>query len=119
MLMAVTAYTDAQLLRDFRDLFRLTPEEAAATGISAEMWLAIENGTKGEADRPGLEAKLKQLRALMDVVGAMPYSTARTWALTPLPDYQGKSPRDLILSGIFGVGALLTHLGSQTEQIAL
>ena len=59
MLMAVTAYTDAQLLRDFRDLFRLTPEEAAATGISAETWLTIENGIKGEADRPGLEAKLK------------------------------------------------------------
>jgi hypothetical protein len=91
MSMAVTAYTDAQLLRDFRDLFRLTPEEAAATGISAETWLAIENGAKGGAHRPGVEGKLQQLRALMDVVGAMPYSTARAWALTPLPDYQGRA----------------------------
>lgn len=46
MARALTAepQTDAELLRDFRDLFRLTLDEVDRTGISRRTWARIESG---------------------------------------------------------------------------
>jgi hypothetical protein len=112
--MAVTTYTDAQLLRDFRDLFRISLEEVDRLGISRRTWTRIE-AAEERAHTRGVEQKIAQIRDLMALVGTMPYSQARAWAVAPLPGRRGKSPRSLILSGLLGLGGLLTDLHSRDD----
>src|SRR3989442_6371895 len=59
MVRALTAepQADADLLRDFRDLFRLTLDEVAGTGISRRTWARIEAG-EGRDYAPTVRAKV-------------------------------------------------------------
>jgi len=59
--------------------------------------------------------KIAQIRDLMGLAGTMPYSRVRAWALESLPGRRGKTPRTLILSGLLGLGGLLTDLQNQDD----
>jgi hypothetical protein len=113
--MTVVTYTDAQLLSDFRDLFRLTLDEVEATGISRSTWARIEQGLE-TSHRPGVEKRLHVIRLLMQQIGQMPYRDAREWAVQPLPR-RTKSPRDLVTSSLFGLNTLLRHLAAQHDFV--
>jgi len=112
--MTITTYTDAQLLRDFRDLFRISLDEVERLGISRRTWTRIE-AREEHTHTAGVDKKIAQIRDLMGLVGKTPYSRARAWALEPLPGRRGKTPRTLILSGLLGLGGLLTDLHSQDD----
>lgn len=117
--MATITSTDAQLLQDFRALFRLSLEDIdpKTIGISRSTWARIESDVE-HAHTPGVTKKIAQIRALMDIVGIMPYQEARRWAVSALPDRRRTTPRALILRSPFGLGGLLTELHAQDEQIA-
>ncbi|HKV43350.1 MAG TPA: hypothetical protein VJT32_01535 [bacterium] len=114
--MATTTRTDADLLRDVRDLFRLTLDDVARTGISRRTWIRIEQGDVHELS-PGVRARLAQLRAFMEIVGQMPYTTARDWAIRPLRTMGGKTPRDLVQTPT-GLAYLIARLKSRGELVA-
>jgi hypothetical protein len=113
--MSTVVQTDADLLRDFRDLFRLTLDEVDPTGISRSTWARIEQGVE-TSHRPGVAKRIEVIRRLMERVGQMPYREARTWAVQPLPRSR-KSPRDLITAGLFGINEVLRHLASQHDFV--
>ncbi len=113
--METRVQTDADLLRDFRDLFRLTLDEVDATGISRSTWARTEQGIE-TSHRPGVAKRIEVIRRLMERVGQMPYREARAWAIQPFPR-RGKSPRDLIMAGLFGINEVLRHLASQRDFV--
>ncbi len=113
--MEMRVQTDADLLRDFRDLFRLTLDEVDATGISRSTWARIEQGLE-TSHRPGVAKRIEVIRRLMEQVGRIPYREARVWAIQPLPR-RGKSPRDLIAASLFGINEVLRHLASQRDFV--
>ncbi len=114
--MVTTTRTDADLLRDIRDLFRLTLDDVAGTGISRRTWIRIEQGGAHEPS-PGVRARLAQLRVLMEIVGQMPYTAARAWAVRPLRTMGAKTPRDLIQTPT-GLAYLISRLKSRGEFVA-
>lgn len=116
MVMAVSTYTDAQVLRDFRDLFALTLEDVEAQGISRATWARIEQGLE-VGHRPGVAKRIETIRALMEQVGKMSYREARGWANRPLRG-RGKSPSDLVKSSIFGLNTIRRHLAAQQDFVA-
>lgn len=116
MTMATVTYTDAAVLRDFRDLFRLTLEEVEATGLSRSTWARIEAGDESDR-REGVQKRLRVFRNLLSLVGKMSYTEARAWAVRPLP-HRKKTPRDIILSGISGSNYLIAALVGREETVA-
>lgn len=113
--MVTITYTDAAVLRDFRDLFRLTLDEVEATGLSRSTWARIEAGDTADR-RPGVVKRLAVFRTLLTYVGRMSYTEARAWAVRPLP-HRKKTPRDIILSGLGGSNYLIHELVGQVEQV--
>jgi hypothetical protein len=113
--MATRVQADADLLRDFRDLFRLTLDEVDATGISRSTWARIEQESE-TSHRPGVAKRIEVIRRLMEQVGQMPYREARAWAIRPLPR-RGKSPRDLISTSLFGINEVLRYLASRDDFV--
>jgi hypothetical protein len=111
----VGASTDAAVLRDFRDLFRLTLDEVEATGLSRSTWARIEASETADR-RPGVVKRLRVFRTLLEYVGRMPYSEARAWAIRPLP-HRRKTPRDVILSGLGGCNYLIAELVGREEHV--
>lgn len=109
--------TDAELLRNFRDLFRLTLDEVEATGISRSTWARIEQGLESE-HRPGPVKRVQQIRRLMAVIGRMPYLEARAWAVRSI-NRRGKTPRDLIMSGLFGINEIFRHLAASEGDFVI
>lgn len=107
--------TDADLLRDFRDLFRLTLDEVDRTGISRRTWARIESGEERE-HRPGVQAKVHQIRTLMQLLSEMPYGQVRQWAGHSLRGV-GRSPRSLVRTSTLGLNTLIRHLVAQQEQV--
>ena len=107
-------HADAALLRDFRDLFRLTLGEVEAMGISRSTWARIEQGI--QTRRPGVAKRIEVIRRLMERVGQMPYREARTWAIHPL-QHRGKSPRDLITANPYGINEVLRHVAGQHDVV--
>ena len=107
-LRAVDQRTDADLLKDFRDLFQLTLDDVASTGISRATWARIENGEAQQHSR-GVQQRLQRLRDLMRLVGRMPYTEARAWATHPLRGVPERSPRDLART-VLGLSYLVRHL---------
>ena len=114
--MATTRRTDADVLHDVRDLFRLTLDEIAGTGISRRTWVRIEQGDMHELS-PGVRARLARLRMFMEIVGQMPYTAARAWAIRPLRTMGGKTPRDLVQTPT-GLAYLTARLKSRGELVA-
>ncbi len=114
--MSMPGQTDAALLRDFRDLFRLTLSEVEAMGISRSTWARIEQGSK-TSRRRGVAKRVEAIRRLMERLGRMPYRDARTWAIHPLP-HRAKSPRDLVTAGPYGVNEVLRHVAGQPDVVA-
>lgn len=114
--MAVSTYTDAQVLRDLRDLFGLTLDDVEVQGISRATWARIEQGLE-TAHRPGVAKRIEVIRGLMDEVGKMPYRVAREWATRPLRG-RGKSPRELVRSSLFGLNTIRRHLAAQQDFVA-
>lgn len=110
-----SSQTDEELLRDFRDLFRLTLDEVDRTGISRRTWARIESGDERE-HRPGVQAKVQQIRILMQLLSELPYGQVRQWAGRPLRGI-GKAPRSLIRTSSLGLNALIRHLVAQQEQV--
>jgi len=111
----VTSYTDAAILGDVRDLFRLTLDEVEATGLSRSTWARIESGDSADR-RPGVVKRLAVFRTLLEHVGRMSYPEARAWALRPLP-HRRKTPRDIMLSGPGGSNYLIRELVGQLETV--
>jgi uncharacterized protein (DUF2384 family) len=114
--MATITRTDADLLSDVRDLFRLTLDQVAGIGISRRTWVRIEQGYEQEIS-DGVRARLAQLRTLMEIVGRMPYTEARAWAVRPLRTMKGKTPHDLIQTPT-GSAYLISRLKSQGDLVA-
>ncbi len=114
--MATTTRTDADVLRDVRDLFRLTLDEVAGTGISRRTWVRIEQGDAHELSS-GVRTRLAQLREFMEIVGQTPYTEARAWAIRPLRTMGGKTPRDLVQTPT-GLAYLIARLKSRGELVA-
>lgn len=112
---ATRTYTDAAVLQDFRDLFRLTLDEVEATGLSRSTWGRIEAGEPGDR-RPGVVKRLAVFRTLLECVGQMSYPEARAWAVRPLP-HRKKTPRDIVLSGVGGSNYLIAELVGQQENV--
>jgi hypothetical protein len=111
----VTTYTDAQLLQDFRDLFRLTLDEVEGTGISRSTCARIEQGIE-TTHRPGVEKRLVVIRRLMDEIGRMPYREARAWAVRPLPRKK-ETPRDIVAASVFGLNTALQYLAARHDAV--
>jgi len=109
-----TTYTDAAVLRDFRDLFRLTLDEVEATGLSRSTWARIEAGDTADR-RPGVVKRLAVFRTLLEYAGRMSYTEARAWAVRRL-SHRKKTPRHIILSGPDGSNYLITELVGQEEN---
>lgn len=107
--------SDADLLRSVRDLFQLTLDDVATSGISRRTWTRIEAGQERE-HTPGVQKCLAVLRDIMQIVGRWPYAYARRWAVTPLRG-GGKAPRDLVRT-VVGRGYLRSLLRSAGEQTA-
>jgi uncharacterized protein (DUF2384 family) len=114
--MATTTRTDADVLRDVRDLFRLTLDEVAGTGISRRTWVRIEQGDAHELSS-GVRTRLAQLREFMEIIGQTPYTEARAWAIRPLRTMGGKTPRDLVQTPT-GLAYLIARLKSRGELVA-
>jgi|SRR5579864_146625 len=114
--MAVSTYTDARVLRDFRDLFGLTLDDVEAQGISRATWARIEQGLE-ISHRPGVAKRIAVIRALMEQVGTMTYREAREWAGRPLRG-RGKSPSDFVKSSFLGLNTIRRHLASQQDFVA-
>jgi len=112
---AIRTYTDAAVLQDFRDLFRLTLDQVEATGVSRSTWGRIEAGAPGDR-RPGVIKRLAVFRTLLEYVGQMSYPEARAWAVRPLP-HRKRTPRDVILSGVGGSNYLIAELVGQQEDV--
>lgn len=106
---------DAQVLRLFRDLFGITLDEIDRTGISRSTWVRIESGEE-RTHRPGVQQRLESIRAIMEMVGHLPYFEARTWVDRPLRGIN-RTPRQLALSPT-GLGYLVSRLRSRGEQTA-
>lgn len=106
---------DAQVLRLFRDLFSITLDETERSGISRSTWVRIESGEE-RTHRPAVQRQLELIRALMEMVGHLPYLEARAWVDRPLRGVN-RTPRQLVLSPT-GLGYLVSRLGTRGEQIA-
>lgn len=117
MVRALTAepQADAELLRDFRDLFRLTLDEVPSTGISRRTWARIESG-EGRDYAPAVQAKLRQIRTFMQLLGEIPYAQVQRWVTRPLRGV-GKSPRTLVRTSTLALNTLIRHLVAQQEQV--
>lgn len=115
--MGTVVQADAELLRSFRDLFRLTLDEVEVTRISRSTWARIEQGLETE-HRPGVAKRVQQIRRLMAVIGRMPYLEARAWAVQPM-NRRGKTPRDLVTSGLFGINELFRHLAAREGDFVI
>src|SRR3989442_299524 len=117
MVRALTAepQADADLLRDFRDLFRLTLDEVPGTGISRRTWARIEAGEERDY-APTVQAKVRQIRTFMQLLGEMPYGPVRRWVTRPLRGV-GKSPRTLVTHQHPRTYTLIQHLVAQREQV--
>ena len=113
MVRALTAepQADADLLRDFRDLFRLPLDEVAGTGISRRTWARIEAG-EGRDYAPTVQAKVRQIRTFMQLLGEMPYGPVRRWVTRPLRGV-GKSPRTLVRTSTLALNTLIRPLVAQ------
>ncbi len=109
------ALSDADLLRSVRDLFQLTLDDVAISGISRRTWARIEAGEERE-HTPGVQKRLRVLRDIMEIVNQWPYAYARRWAVTPLRG-RSKAPRDLVQT-VVGMGYLRSLLRSAGEQTA-
>jgi hypothetical protein len=116
MAMAVSTYTDARVLRDFRDLFGLTLDDVEVQGISRATWARIEQGLE-ISHRPGVARRIAVIRSLMEEVGKMSYRDAREWATRPLRG-RGKSPSDLVKSSLLGLNTVRRHLAAQQDFVA-
>lgn len=116
MVVRVTELTDARLLQLFREVFEITYDDVTRTGVSRSTWVRIERGEERE-HTAGVERRLQQIRALMAIVGQMPYLEAKEWAIRPLRGLGGKAPRHLVLSQT-GLGYLLSRLRSRGELVA-
>lgn len=106
---------DAQVLRLFRDLFGITLDEIERSGISRSTWVRIESGEE-RTHRPAVRRRLELIRALMEMVGHLPYLEARAWVDRPLRGVN-RTPRQLVLSPT-GLGYLVSRLRSRGEQTA-
>lgn len=107
----VAERSDAELLEDFRALFRLTLDDVGYTGISRATWARIEAGEE-RAHTPGVQHRLARIRELMGLVGRVSYTEVRTWAMCPLRGAGRKTPRDLVRT-VPGLTYLLTYLRSR------
>jgi uncharacterized protein (DUF2384 family) len=110
-----TALSDADLLRNVRDLFKLTLDDVVTSGISRRTWTRIE-ANEEHKHTPGVKKRLAALQDIMQIVGRWPYAYARRWAVTPLHG-GGKAPRDLVRT-VIGMGYLRSLLRSAGEQMA-
>jgi len=106
---------DAQVLRLFRDLFGITLDEIPRSGISRSTWVRIESGEE-RTHRRGVQRQLELIRALMEMVGHLPYLEACAWVDRPLRGVN-RTPRQLVLSPT-GLGYLVSRLRSRGEQLA-
>lgn len=107
----VVERSDAELLQDFRALFRLTLDDVRYTGISRATWARVEAGEERDHS-PGVQQRLARIREIIGLVGRMPYTEARTWAMRPLRGAENKTPRDLVQT-VPGLTYLLTYLRSR------
>lgn len=103
---------DAEVLRHFRQLFRLTFEEVEPTGLSGGPWARIEAGAVD--GRVGVVKRLIMFRRLLDCIDRELGAEAAAWAVKPLP-HRKESPREIVLSGLGGANYLLHALVGEGE----